>query len=198
MQNDLADCAISHVVVYDLRQAPDLQERQGTDIFAVFHFHVAGMARDPNNPQDTELYSAAHYSHVYHGQRVYNANPNDPTNSAEWRVDYGQNRTRRRRNAPPPPPAETERTPIYRCDANTFWYPGSAANRERADAEEANDQTQSRTQQFGVRLRDQGMIDWMLTYLGDAVLTICRYILDPHNPQLEPGRRNLVLGCRPP
>lgn len=156
--------AESQIVVYDLRQAPDLQERPGIDIFAVFHFHVAEMSRDPGNSQDTSLYSAAHYSHVYHGQRVYNAIPSDPNNPAEWRVDYGQNRPQRLRNRPPLPPHETDRTQILRCDRGIFWYPGSEANREQARLEETDHQHQIRIQQFGVRLREQGMIESTLIH----------------------------------
>jgi hypothetical protein len=128
----------SHAVVYDLRQAQDLQERPGIDIFAVFHFHINDMSLDPGDAEEP-LYPAVQMAHVFHGQRVYNANTDDADNSREWRVDFGL----------PPRVADinpTERTLIYQCPYPDVWYPGDPGTRQAA----------SLAQQFGVMLRDRG------------------------------------------
>ena len=135
-----------HTVVYDLRNARDLQQRPGIDIFAVFHFHIDNMSYDPDDETGEELmYPAVRMAHVFHAQQVYNANLLDPDNPREWRVDFGL-----------PPRAigmnPTERTLVYDCppppqdEMPRYWYPGDGGTRA----------AQALNQRFGVMLRDRG------------------------------------------
>lgn len=101
-------------MAYDLRNAPNLQERPGIDIFAVFHAHTEIMDADPDAPE-APLYPAITRIHVFHGQVVYNPsdiNPQDPT---EWRVWYG---------GPQGRDGPNRRTLINQCRDDEYWFPG--------------------------------------------------------------------------
>jgi len=151
--------SIPHLVVYDLRNARDLQQRPGIDIFAVFHFHIDNMSYDPDDETGEELiYPAVRMAHVFHAQQVFNANPNDADNPREWRVDFG---------LPPRPRGvnPTERALVYNCppfsqsETPQYWYPGDAGTRA----------AQSLNQRFGVMLRDRGtncirLVRYLSTY----------------------------------
>ncbi|KAE8453201.1 hypothetical protein EG329_011268 [Mollisiaceae sp. DMI_Dod_QoI] len=85
-------------VAYDLTNAPTLQERQGTDIFGVLHFHVDGLT-----PQMDHL--AVRSIGVFHGQAI-----TPVATTGDYRV-YGR-RTRIAGHAGGP----NARTHILQCD----------------------------------------------------------------------------------
>ena len=125
-------------VAYDLRNRPDLQHRPNIDIFAVFHFHINTLVEI----EDPELFLQIPYFHVFHGQRVYNANPAEPNNPLEWRVDFGRGEIMQGPGGP------NQRTRILRCPNDRAWYPGH----QQAAGGPANTITQA----FGATLRAQG------------------------------------------
>lgn len=131
-------------------------------------------------PGETRHYPAAHYSHVFHGQRVYNANPDDPSNPRGWRVDFHQpHRQALRRGVYD----EHLRTTLYGCPPNTFWYPGIPGVNPGV-----------LLQRLGSRLRDQGMLQYCADALLNRLLTIGRDIRVVGHPQLGQRERPLELG----
>jgi hypothetical protein len=137
-------------VAYDLRQAPDLQQTAGRDIFAIFHFHIPFMVPHATDPT-VDLYPAISYAHVYHGNRVILGQhrtggfhtPN------EWHVDYETPLNTQPGVTRPLPntPGATERTRIFECPVpNSFWYPGVDGARDHEHL----------LTRFGARLRDEG------------------------------------------
>lgn len=119
-------------VVFDLRNAPDLQQTPGVDIFAVFHFHTRGLTA--NGLPQIEFF------HAFHGQYVIQR-------YGAWHVD-GRDQGQYQQN---------QRTPIMDCpyvaNQRQVWIPGPAG------AAPASDAASQMIYNFGVALFNRHILD---------------------------------------
>ena len=128
-------------VVFDLTNAPDLQQTPGEDIFGVFHFHTRGLTL--NGIPEIE------YFHAFHGQYVIQR-------YGAWHVD-GRDQGQYQQNW---------RTPILDCpyesNQRQVWRPGPAGSVP------ANDAASQRIYNFGVALFNAHILDSSVYYFTPA------------------------------